>query len=1496
MWWLKYDSPVANQLAHPYLFAGNYNAEFAVINKGNPEEKSICTIAIDVIARTCGNNVQDSGEECGEPGLTCTDGDICNPYSCQCQNSCEEVINQITEECDDGWVCSDNPAQGCNFYDATVCGSAYATCIDWFCSNNWTIACPFTWMDNCADWSTCEAQLWDWCDQFCQVEYCGDGSRDIDWINNIYGDADDEACDDGEYEVDLNGGNNQWNNNDTCTNRCQAPGCGDGNIQPQFGETCDRWSRCDDWNSATPTNCTLDPYLCPGGLVECKPRNWPDCGSSCSLNSYCGDGNTDNSPSNSQGQVEECDDGDTIDTNGCDNNCFDSTCGDGIFQNPNKAGTAEECEFNGTDWVDGTGAVVDCVAPIDENDPLGCKLVDGEPDGRCQLNPHLNESDLVIIGQVMTNLSEGDLCFNSDITLPDLQYVNPDNLPEFAGAIPAADRYSLSDTAPNAVVVYDASIKTYRWECQGTTTATECTAWVCGDGIVDGWVDLNGAWVNVLNSEKWETCDDGNKNNGDGCDEFCQLEEIVTDVEWYSWSCIDNGEEAYGRLPVVQNDEYLPIWWELDDSQHVNWISDSCVNPEDKWVVGQDMECTFGIYNKDGRIAERKGLCYNGIYSRQTSAWLTPTYNVNPNFDGMNLMEDALKDFGYDTSIPVELERRENIMWIAFEDMSDHSSSNVFGQYKIKLEKINYQYCGSVRDLNQEFAEGSTPDYLSTPMITHGTFAPEESICEMKFWVTQGYFVQRGAGISEEASQSPTTFTNIDWNDLITTSTPLDATENNVVEFAGEGKQYLTDGFIAYWEGLAIQEVDGMTNDGKARTVFKVPNQRIYLIEESNPAYPIVMQEGAMDSIIDDITIPYTIIVKGTDVIFKWSVSWNGLYVVERDIIFDANEAWSGCDDTEEVEGIFITNGMFKTWVRNPWGNYVAIRNNNLNKSQWCTGGNMVIKWLLIGEREEWFTEKRRSVLDAWKTSANLFTDENQFTMWEDQLKKLALFENCYRPLLEHNFSVELCSIAEASVTVVPEICWDGIDNDFDDAIDCADIDCSTDISCQSAESSFETCTDGIDNLGITWDWNWLVDCADPACLGVVNPNNWYVLCANPFIAGEREGTVPGSCSDWVDNDTNRLIDCADSWCYSDPACSWADEPTCGTIVSGWNWDMSVCWTWAICETSDACKFWYASEKEDQSGECSDWANNDNDRYIDCADPQCNNSNPEASHCEYNPGTPWIWETYCTDWYDNDGDGAIDCADPECNCSDALPEICDSQSDEDQDGYISCGDSDCLTSTECLDTVWWSGWGESQDCNVDYDTDGDLLWGDYDPDCGSVFGECEYTDADQRPSPFKSDYSVDTSIPWSEACVSDVLSLSWTAWVLPAPHIYPWGTNIYWWDVGTFNATLNNIRDTFINVEGTANWFISNIFAIYNPDLVNLTSMGTAIELWFSHPFYGWLNGITHPEIAFDEELIEQRTDEIVQGASFVVEIDPNIWTLNPPGADEFLQDMQVFK
>ncbi|MEM7244638.1 MAG: hypothetical protein AAF533_04810 [Acidobacteriota bacterium] len=114
---------------------------------------------------------------------------------------------------------------------------------------------------------------------------------------------------------------------------------------------------------------------------------------------------------------------------------------------------------------------------------------------------------------------------------------------------------------------------------------------------------------------------------------------------------------------------------------------------------------------------------------------------------------------------------------------------------------------------------------------------------------------------------------------------------------------------------------------------------------------------------------------------------------------------------------------------------------------------------------------------------------------------------------------------------------------------------------------------------------------------------------------------------------------------------------------------------------------------------CDDGVDDDMDGAVDCDDPDCALSCPEAD---------------CFDGVDNDGDGRADCED--LDCADECVEMdCSDGVDEDMDGDTDCADDDCWLS--CPE-------GECDD-GIDNDADGDVDCADDDCWLSCPEGECD---------------------------------------------------------------------------------------------------------------------------------------------------------------------------
>lgn len=311
----------------------------------------------------------------------------------------------------------------------------------------------------------------------------------------------------------------------------------------------------------------------------------------------------------------------------------------------------------------------------------------------------------------------------------------------------------------------------------------------------------------------------------------------------------------------------------------------------------------------------------------------------------------------------------------------------------------------------------------------------------------------------------------------------------------------------------------------------------------------------------------------------------------------------------------------------------------------------------------------------------------------------------------------------------VVEICDNGIDDDGNSFIDCADEACVDEEHCQNPVPSredqvpgltaFESCSNNIDD-----DEDGRIDCADPDCFnqpvcrkgdpeicdnGIDDDGNGFIDCADEACADEPVCQTPGVeiCTNGIDDDGDGRIDCADPDCADAANCQvnipedeypgvGGKDPCADGVDNDGDGRID-------CEDSDCSG--YASCSMETN--CTDRMDNDGDGLIDCADPDCAGDEhciPEDLHDGVNGMDP------CADGVDNDADGSIDCEDSDCNLSshcNTLVEICDNGLDDDEDGLVDFLDPDCSGNAE-------------HECNDGIDNDGDGYVDCYDHDCAGA--------------------------------------------------------------------------------------------------------------------------------------------------------------------------------
>ena len=423
--------------------------------------------------------------------------------------------------------------------------------------------------------------------------------------------------------------------------------------------------------------------------------------------------------------------------------------------------------------------------------------------------------------------------------------------------------------------------------CTTNIIVDQSSLWYCGDGV----------------REWYEKCDDGDLNgtSSSSCSRWC-------DVKGSSMvGCFNIGNTNIS----IQKWEMLPFRWTLDNKSNIIH-GNTCDGKPDGSIPEDTILCSFNIYNGEHTEANNDPVNSSPIVKKcnADNRWSNVLFQYF--LDKQNQWRSLKNAFGK-----------------YYIDSSDFVDTT-FGEYKISLDKVSYQYCRS--DNKNEATE-------------------IDRVCSVDFAVTQPYLTQKSSfGLTPKSTTiSLDGYKMINWTDLIKSTDLADIMTIDSSEYNG-GKNISTmmNNFINKYSKLAVKYGTVTSEEGNTITTYKVPGQDIVVFKGA----------GTLSYTDTSKTKPFTVIVDGPSINIKGSIeNTNSMFLLNKgNITF--SPPTNACAKTQIIKGIFITN----QWEFLAWPD---LTNNDLNKPR-CNFGWLKVQWILIWNGIDNLVQTRRSQLNGW--------------------------------------------------------------------------------------------------------------------------------------------------------------------------------------------------------------------------------------------------------------------------------------------------------------------------------------------------------------------------------------------------------------------------------------------------------------------------------------------------------------------------------------------------
>ena len=372
---------------------------------------------------------------------------------------------------------------------------------------------------------------------------------------------------------------------------------------------------------------------------------------------------------------------------------------------------------------------------------------------------------------------------------------------------------------------------------------------------------------------------------------------------------------AFIDPPSIQMGEYLPFWWDIDDTDDTIQQWRSC-NEDTVWSVVLDtMQCHFNVLATWGKEYPYVRSC----------------------------TEDNLKSVWWYADIQKDL--RTKIMPRRWQSILDSSlwKETGFGEYAITLQKIVYDVC------EEEIESKNKKSYK---LVAH-TY--EWRVCQFNFAITAPYMMQKWSSLSSLADDRSVLerFRLLDWSPILGS---IDAEHINFLTKKSNTNTFAEIKKIAYEQLKTVVSKVEPTHPLAPLTsvVRKSPSQEVYMVES--------------DAIIEHTSpLPFNR-WKATTLIVKWNytVTINGslpanllLIAPEGTIVFRNMD----CDNNDIVEWIILANKLQTSSSRGVFTNTL------LKDPQRCNWWQLIIKWLIVTSDQDTLStvrNQRRSTLQKW--------------------------------------------------------------------------------------------------------------------------------------------------------------------------------------------------------------------------------------------------------------------------------------------------------------------------------------------------------------------------------------------------------------------------------------------------------------------------------------------------------------------------------------------------